>query len=204
MTFLEALREIESFEFSARVNVASDFKTFLEIASTESAVSDLSDALKNEVLCEKLLSHVLELCKREYDVRYENPLDAALTIYLWLMGKKDFKLTKIMAESVARIQQGWWSLRLAQFFLLEGFLEAGSGVVYLNFTLGHAGYLDFMNTEVGDSMLLYPSVSRIGELSLFELKEIGSVGTLSHWTYEHQSFGKPVHSLIPAAEQLIP
>lgn len=120
MTLKEATQEIESHEFVARVNVASDFRTFLRAVAEQKVIHVLSQELAASENRQYVLNRVLELSRRKVDLRYENPWDTALTAYVWLLNVKDWDLAKIAAEAAARAPQCWWATKMAHHILLEG------------------------------------------------------------------------------------
>jgi hypothetical protein len=118
MTLNEAMKEIESHTFAARVNVASDLRTFLQAAQAEPSVKDLLEELDSPEKRPAVLSRIYELTQQQVDPRYENPWDTALAIYVWAMSLKDLDLAAIAAEVTARAPQCWWAAKLSRQMLL--------------------------------------------------------------------------------------
>lgn len=119
MNFREAIKQIESYEFSARLNIASDFNTFLKIAQQEAVVKIILDELNDSEKRLFMLEHIFELANESFDLRYENKWDTALAIYIWLLNLKDLKLSRIAADSVIRIPQCWWANKISQQICFE-------------------------------------------------------------------------------------
>jgi len=113
MTVDDAMSEIESHEFAGRVNAASDMGTFLRIAEGEEAVSSIVQELDSESTQARVFRRILELSKTTVDIRYENPGDVALTIYLWLMSRQNHQLAILVAPIVSEAPQCWWAARMA-------------------------------------------------------------------------------------------
>ena len=134
MTLSEAMKEIESHRFAARLNIASNLRTFLEAAKHEEAVTVLSQALETPDSRSAVLLRTLELSRHRVDLRYENQWDTALAVYVWLMSSKDRGITSIMAEAAAHAPQCWWATRLARDVLLEGQARNNAGVEEHDFT----------------------------------------------------------------------
>ncbi len=110
----ETLREVESHAFAARVNVASDLRTFFEAARREPAVEALTRDLGTTAARAAVAARAVELARQKVDPRYENPWDVALAMYLWLMSMSDLQLAGLMAEAVAWAPQCWWARKVAR------------------------------------------------------------------------------------------
>jgi hypothetical protein len=125
VTFKEAMREIESHEFGARLNVASDFNTFLKVArdqeATQALVGLLFEKQRQKVLLyqQELLYRIFELSQQRVDPRYENPWDTAFAVYIWAINLIDWDLSKLVAERVSRIANCWWARKISLYILLE-------------------------------------------------------------------------------------
>ncbi len=119
MTFLEALREIESHKFAAHLNVASDFRTFLRAAEREESVRTLFRELTYSDRRERLFTRVLQLTNEQVDLRYQNPRDTALAVYVWLTSLQDWNLARVISQAVAQAPQCWWA-RYATNRILRG------------------------------------------------------------------------------------
>jgi len=114
MNFKEAVREIESMEFNVRVNVASDLRHLLTIASKEICVGIAFSGLEEENNKKYLINRLINLASRKTDMRYENPYDTALVIFLWLFSYKNEKLARISAQTIIEAPQLWWASSLAR------------------------------------------------------------------------------------------
>lgn len=114
MNFKQALAEIESDNFAAKVNLASDFNTFLRIAEDQDAIQFALQELdsKNEQL--DVYLRIYEISKQTVDIRYENPWDTALTIYVWLLSMKNPDLAFSASKIVSQIGQCWWAEKLSR------------------------------------------------------------------------------------------
>jgi len=127
MTLEECLERIESREFNARVNVASDLITFLRAVKLEDAVQLLWANLETSMALAKLARRVQDLAENAVDPRYENQWDAAIATYLWLLNLKDPCLASIAAERARTAPQCWWSEKFATRCLLENPARSDSG-----------------------------------------------------------------------------
>ena len=85
MSFEESLTEIESHEFAARLNLASDFKTFYRGMLQERSVRDLSQELNSLEKRLRLFLRTIQLARQLVDPRFENQWDATLATYLWVI-----------------------------------------------------------------------------------------------------------------------
>lgn len=113
MTFDEALRDIESLEFAARVNIASDLRTFLRIAGDQESVRTVLSEIASEEKQQRVLSQALRLSRLQVDLRYENPWDSALAVYLWVLSLKVLPLAQVAAEAAVQAPRCWWAFRVA-------------------------------------------------------------------------------------------
>jgi hypothetical protein len=112
MDLNKAFQVIESHEFAARVGVASQFSTFLWIATREDAVKRLAKCSGNRDL-QAVLVRILRLAAQKGDQRYTNPWDTALTVYFWLLSSKnEDRLVRIAAESISGCNNLRWARRL--------------------------------------------------------------------------------------------
>jgi len=119
MTLAEAMKEIESHTFAAKLSVASNFQTFWIAARAEESVRYLSKELDKQVNLSRVFKRIGELSRQEMDLRYENQWDTALAVYLLLIKRRDIILAKMAAEMVARVPQCWWASKISYKMLLE-------------------------------------------------------------------------------------
>lgn len=124
----DAMREIESHEFAARLNVASDLSTFLSIAEKEDAVLTLFEELDSPAEQERVFRRTMELSTSSTDVRYENQWDTALTLYLWVTSLKNHALAILMAGVVSRADQCWWAAKTSYALLTQSPLHNDAGL----------------------------------------------------------------------------
>ncbi len=106
----EALFEaIESHESAARVGLASDLKTAVEIALGEPSVQALGSKLEKSDIATLILTRVLSLAKQKIDPRYENPNDVALFIYALLLSIHYPSLAFVAATVLCETPHLWWA-----------------------------------------------------------------------------------------------
>jgi hypothetical protein len=120
VTFTEAVREIESHNLAARLNVASDLKSFLRAAKEQEAIRIILRELDSQEKRQQILLRTIELSRQKIDPRYENQWDTALTLYVWLISLKDLELAKIVAEVAMQAPQCWWAKKISFSILLRG------------------------------------------------------------------------------------
>jgi len=130
MNVVAAMRQVESHEFAARINVASDFKTFLRAAWSEEATQFLIESLDSADCQYRLLRRIAELSGASADIRYENPWDIAMAVYLWLLHHGKPILAQLAAENVSRAHRTWWAEKMARHVLLEAHVRSDSVTVY--------------------------------------------------------------------------
>ncbi len=157
MSFEEAIREVESFEFSARVNIASDFRTFLRAVSEQPAFHALFAELGRLDNGLRLITHVIEIARRPVNPDYENPWDTALTVFLWLISQRAPSFADLAAEAVSQAQQCWWATLLSQHMLKSK--PIGSEISYGDYTSSYITEQPRANvvTVGAGSVLYFPS-----------------------------------------------
>lgn len=111
------LREIEGHPFSARVNVASGFPIFIQGLLLEDSVTELISESADREVALRVLRRVVSLSLMATDPQYENPFDASLAAYLWVLFSRHRDLARIGAESILRSPNLWWSKRVRDLIL---------------------------------------------------------------------------------------
>lgn len=109
---------VESPAFDAAVGVASDLRTMLK-ASVGQVSRELARTARFPQNRLWLAKRSLTLCERDFDVRYQNPFDTAITVYLWILSMSDPLLAKAVATCVLGLRNGWWAPRFARELLFE-------------------------------------------------------------------------------------
>jgi hypothetical protein len=119
MTLEQLLQEIESHEFSARLNVASSMQALFANARKEPSVIALYQHMrKSGEACEEVLSVIQDLSHLAVDPRYENPHDTSLAVLLWLTSSAAPDYTYLSADLIDHAPQCWYSKKLARAILL--------------------------------------------------------------------------------------
>lgn len=113
MDILEICQQIESPLFAGRVNLVGGFRAFLDALSQEQGVQKLLGTPLNRRTAEELLRRVLQLIGQRIDPRYENPFDAALSAYLWVLNATYPDLALIGTELILAAPNCWWANKLA-------------------------------------------------------------------------------------------
>lgn len=125
MSLRDILPVIESHEFAARLNVASDFNTF----SAAMAAEESFQAMRRELaLADRIAERVLELLRRRVDVRYENPWDAAIAAYLLALCTSKPELAELVAANVLQASQLWWATKIARHVVSEQRTDSSDAV----------------------------------------------------------------------------
>lgn len=116
---------VESHEFAARVNVASDYGTFLRGIYSEGVLNNLRVFASSGEWRERLLTRVQDLADRGVDSRFENPWDVALTAYILVLNAESETLGRLAAIAAQRAPGTWWATRAIQ-DILEPIHSQGS------------------------------------------------------------------------------
>lgn len=118
MNWQEALTEIESPQFAARLNIVSSAKAFFREVAQDPVVAELYRQAKDSgALQELTLDRIHDLAGQEIDRRYENPNDTPLAVLLWLTCHTAPDAGPIAAHYIARAPQCWYARKLARWLL---------------------------------------------------------------------------------------
>ncbi len=115
MNAAEARERIEGYAFSALVNLASDFSTFLRILASQPEVRALDDEMNSECVTLDVFARVGELAASPAEEGYEHPADSALAAYLWLLGARNGDYSARAVEMVLECKQCWWARKMAEY-----------------------------------------------------------------------------------------
>jgi hypothetical protein len=110
----EAMEKIEGHAFSATVNLASDFPTFLRILTSQPEVQALTAEMNSERVKLDVFARIVELTASPFEEQYEHPADSALAAYLWLLSAKDGDCSARAVETVLECKQCWWARKMAE------------------------------------------------------------------------------------------
>jgi hypothetical protein len=115
MSLSQFFRDIESYGFSARVNLASGLRQAVRAALEAPEAKELLTVIEADPSAARaVLKRVSYLLSVAPDARYENPCDSALTLYLWLLIRHNVVMARAAAPLVAREPSLWWSRQLAE------------------------------------------------------------------------------------------
>jgi len=128
MSFESLIIEIESHPFVLRAMLASDIRTFVDGIALEPKVIDLVNALSMEPHTKsRLFAHILELTKQRTDVRYRDPHDVPLAVYLWMLNAIDPSLAQLAAQLVCPVPRCWWAAKMSHQILFGQPLSRDAG-----------------------------------------------------------------------------
>lgn len=114
MNWQEALSQIESPMFDAKLNMVSGTSAFLRAARKESAVQETLQAMREAgERREEVLGRIYDLAIQETDPRYENPNDTALAILLWLTCYTEPDFARLAANLVEHSPRCWYAHKVA-------------------------------------------------------------------------------------------
>ena len=131
MNLRDALIEIESGEFDARVNVVSGLGLFFKAARQEPAVVDLFRELASSgSSCEDVLGKIHDLSNLSVDSRYENPKDSAIAILLWSLTYAQPEYSVLAAHYADRAGQTWYTRKLAHALIEPIPNSSGDDLIY--------------------------------------------------------------------------
>ena len=130
MKLEQALADIESVEFDARINVVSGMRGFFSAASQEAAVKEVYREMRaSGGVAEEVLGRIYDLARLSVDLRYENPKDTAMSVLLWLMLSVRLEYAQLAAQYVDRAQQCWYAKKLARSIIFPTPVASGDSRV---------------------------------------------------------------------------
>ena len=113
MSLQNLFKAIESFEFGARVGVASGFRTFGSIVCNQSEVKQLRDCIEDGSAYRKLWKRAVEVCNRPIDQNYANPWDISIATYLTIIQDYNPDEGQILAQIVEGTPNLFWARKVA-------------------------------------------------------------------------------------------
>ncbi len=196
MSAQSLFRQIESHELAAKLNVASDLRTFLRGASQEEAIQHLSKELRAPSFREETAARAITLASTRVDPRYENPADTALTLYVWLLSLKDLPMARLAADAVVNAQNCWWGIRVARDVLLGRRHESETMYRDFEIILRHAAPMPrvYFRNAAGEALSLatFQFGSGLSQpiqagFSLFQIGEKTGTVLMNLWSEELES-----------------
>lgn len=110
------MNAIESSGFSARINVASNLKTFKRAVASEEAFRLRAQAMQDEEAALEIVARALRLCRLVVDMRYEHPSDSAIAAYLLALTAYPSH-AKIVAIAARTAPNCFWAKQVAESIL---------------------------------------------------------------------------------------
>ena len=105
----ELFERIEGPRFSARVNIASDLKTFLRAVREEAETRELQELMGAPEVRQGVYERAAGLAQSPHDPHHEHPHDVAVAAYLLSLSMKDEDLARRAASHVAATGPWWWA-----------------------------------------------------------------------------------------------
>lgn len=187
MRFAMAL--IESTAFDAATGVASDLDTLLKTAMGEPVAEIMRAAGTSEAQL-VLAKRIPELVDRDFDLRYLNPADTAITVYLWILARARPSLAEGVATTVLGLRNGWWALRMARRILAAHRETAPATTgVWISVPLSNAT-VNFETAPREESAISALGLARhLREANMLAEGSVGSVPSSSSITSTHNLGG---------------
>ena len=115
MNWNDAVSEIESPDFDAKLNVISGMDAFFRGVAKEPVVLEAYRCLQDSGQArEDALNRLCDLSALEIDVRYENPNDTVLAVLLWLFSFTYPDDVGLAVDYVSRAPQCWYAAKFAK------------------------------------------------------------------------------------------
>jgi len=96
------------------LGVASDLRTFIRGLTLNQAIKNASLHKMSINNVELVFNKTLQLIRRNYDYRYENPNDLRIAVLLWLLSHHDIKMADILCEELINNLAFWWARKIAK------------------------------------------------------------------------------------------
>jgi hypothetical protein len=109
MPLAELFERIEGPRFSARVNIASDLKTFLRAVDDQAETRELEERLAAPEVRQAVCDRAASLARAPHDPHHEHPHDVAVATYILLLSMKDEDLARQAASHVPATGPWWWA-----------------------------------------------------------------------------------------------
>jgi hypothetical protein len=171
MSLKSVMKDIESHDFSSRVNVASDFRSYLLAIRQQKGTTALIKELESPENLMRVLLRVLELSRERVDLRYENPWDAALATYVWALSKKNSNYAILAAEAVSEVHQIWWAEKLSRHILLGNQFRSSADSTQNEFVAApYTSYRTVQKANSGDVYFISRTVYAFDNIPAIELK----------------------------------
>ena len=114
MELMPLLKQIESVQFAAQVDIASGFRVFQRaLEKNEFVHSLLRYVQEHPQRQQKVYQRLLELLEMNDQPDYAHPYDPALTAYLYVLNAVDSALADSAAQRLLQTPQLWWAKKLA-------------------------------------------------------------------------------------------
>lgn len=114
MNLKSLFNSVESVDFATDFSVLSGFRIFQDALQDNEILQVFIGHLNRYPSQQnQVLDHVLSLAQKEADPNFQHPDDVALAAYLHILSKVNYALAYTAAESLAKMENLWWSKRIA-------------------------------------------------------------------------------------------
>ena len=111
---IELLKQLETHEFSAQINVCSDLICVERAIFSSEVVREIVKLCKKDPLViEAILERTRHLGNIAIDVRYESPWDIAFAAHLLILRVADQDAAFTAASLVSNARNTWWAVKIA-------------------------------------------------------------------------------------------
>ena len=120
MTVQEAMKEIGSIAFAARINMVSGPKNFMRALRHKPALKVLLNEMRDPKVSTAVLNRLSELSVEEFEESYEHPHDTAMADYIWIFSMMDWNQARPAASIGIEVRQSWWTRKVSSMILEDG------------------------------------------------------------------------------------
>ena len=114
---IDSLKALESIDFAASVNVASDLTIFLKaIASEDLVIEVLHEVQEKPTQINQLYRRMRHFTELAYDERYAHRYDVAMATYGWVIATARPRFEGLISDLLFVLNNSWWSGMLAEHY----------------------------------------------------------------------------------------
>lgn len=114
----ELIDLVESIEFDVYVGLCSSTKLMRKALDEHPEVMKLAELCKDRAVAIFILGHMLDLTTRQFDTQYRNPLDSAITTYLYCLTTSCPDLLKAATLTAHMARGCFWVQRYISTYLI--------------------------------------------------------------------------------------
>jgi hypothetical protein len=112
---IDVFDKIESNAFAAKFGIASGLKMFLGMMHDDIIFKTLCLRIRSNY--EAIIDRIIDLAHSEFDYKYENPYDVALSAYIIALHMINTQAGVRGSQLINDVKQTWWAKQVATHLL---------------------------------------------------------------------------------------